>query len=79
MILPDILPYDNYNGDFKSFYEDVYKIFKNDFVDNRLHYKGRRLGLKKHPLIDGKEYTLYPFISSSFIFRYFLMFIIRMD
>ena len=61
MILPNILPYDSYNGDFKSFYEDVYKIFRNDFVNNRPVYKGRILGLKKHPQIDGKEYTFYHF------------------
>ena len=39
--------------------EAVYQIFKKDFVDSKPIYQSRRLQLKRHPLIDGKEYTFY--------------------
>jgi len=57
--LPDIIELDEFGGDFESFYEAVYQIFRKDFVDSKPQYRGKKLRLKRHPLIDGKEYTFY--------------------
>jgi len=59
--LPDIIELSEFGGDFESYYEAVYNIFKNDFVLNKPIYRGKRLRLKAHPYIDGKEYTFYHF------------------
>lgn len=57
--LPDLLLMESYNGDWIKYYEEVYKIFKKDFIDSRTEYKGRPVNLKKHPIVDGKECTFY--------------------
>ena len=59
--LPDKITLEEYGGDFSSYLEAVYAIFRRDFVDSRPVFEGTRLGLKKHPFIDGKEYTFYHF------------------
>lgn len=59
--LPEIITLVDHGGDFSSFFEAVYCIFKHDFIDTKPAFRGVRLGLKKYPLIDGKEYTFYHF------------------
>lgn len=59
--LPELICLDGFSGNFSLFYEAVYQIFKRDFVLSIPCYKGKRLRLKKHPYVDGKEYTFYHF------------------
>lgn len=59
--LPEIITLEEFGGNFSAFQEAVYQIFKQDFVDSKPIYKGKRLGLKKYPLIEGLEYTFYHF------------------
>ncbi|MBN7816855.1 hypothetical protein [Algoriphagus pacificus] len=59
--LPEIITLNEYGGDFTSYLEAVYAIFKRDFIDSSPRYEGKRLALKKHPYIEGKEYTFYHF------------------
>ena len=59
--LPDIITLEEFGGNFSAYFEAVYKIFKNDFVESRPVFEGKRIGLKMHPYIDGKEYTFYHF------------------
>jgi len=61
LVLPEIIELNDFGGNFHNYYEAVYEIFKNDFVNNKPVYRGKRLALKKHPYIDGKEYTFYHF------------------
>ncbi len=61
LILPDLITLEEYKGDFHAYYEAVYEIFKHDFVDSKPVYRGKKLNLKKHPIVDGKEYTFYHF------------------
>lgn len=60
-ILPDLITLEEYNGDIVKYIEIIYQVFKKDFVDNRPIFQGKRLRLKKHPFINGKEYTFYHF------------------
>jgi len=64
IVLPEIIEMNDFGGDFHSFNEAVYEIFRNDFVVNKPKFNGKRLGLKAHPIIDGKEYTYYHFTHS---------------
>jgi len=59
--LPEIITLNDFSGDFSSFYEAVYQIFKHDFVDSKPTFQGKRLRLKAYPYVDGKEYTFYHF------------------
>ena len=59
--LPEIIELIEFGGNFQNYYEAVYAIFKNDFVNNKPTFKGKRLALKAHPYIEGKEYTFYHF------------------
>jgi hypothetical protein len=64
ILLPNLILLENYNGNFALYNDAVYAVFSNDFVKNRPIFQGKRLGLKKHPMIDNKEYTYYHFTHS---------------
>ncbi len=57
--LPELIELNDVGGDFQKYLEEVYEIFKNDFVNDKPVFRGQRLRLKRHPLIDGREYTFY--------------------
>lgn len=57
--LPDLILLEDYGGDILTYLEDVYQVFCNDFVRSKPTFQGVRLGLKKYPIIEGKEYTFY--------------------
>lgn len=62
--LPEIIELNDFGGNFNAFNEAVYEIFRKDFVINKPIYRGKRLALKKHPIVNGKEYTYYHFTHS---------------
>ena len=64
MTLPDLIFFETYKGNFALYNEAVYAVFKRDFVKSRPIFQGKKLALKAHPLIDGKEYTYYHFTHS---------------
>jgi len=64
LTLPKLILFEDYKGNFTLYNEAVYAIFKNDFVKNRPIFQNKKLALKAHPLIDGKEYTYYHFTHS---------------
>lgn len=57
--LPDIIELNHFGGDFNMYFEHLYSIFKNHFIDDKPVFRGVRLGLKRHPELDGKAYTFY--------------------
>lgn len=57
--LPELIELNAFGGSFEKYIEAVYQIFKNDFIDTKPTFQGTRLGLKKYPLVDNKEYTFY--------------------
>ena len=64
LILPDLILLEDYSGIFAHYDNAVYAVFANDFIKNRPEFRGKKLGLKKYPVIDGKEYTYYHFTHS---------------
>lgn len=60
--LPQLVCLPEYGGDWERYLAALYIFFKKDFIDSTPMYKGKRLGLKKHPLKDGKEATFWHFI-----------------
>ncbi|MBC8414103.1 hypothetical protein H8E50_10610 [bacterium] len=61
--LPEIEPFNKYGGDWEKYLEALHAFFKNDFVESKPYFRGRRLGLKKYPLKKGKEATFWHLIS----------------
>ena len=61
MVLPEIVTLDDFNGDAIAYLEDRYALFRNDFVLNKPRFRGMWLGLKKHPLYDGREASFFHF------------------
>lgn len=57
--LPEILTFESFNGEWNVYCEKLYEIFKNDFIDSKPVFKGTPLSLKRHPMIDNKEYTFW--------------------
>lgn len=62
--LPEIIELNEFNGNYAEYNEAVYNIFKDDFVFHKPIYRGKKLSLKAHPIVDGKEYTYYHFTHS---------------
>ena len=60
--LPPLVLFSEYEGNWERYLEAIYNYFKQDFIDNRPSFRGRRLGLKKHPCEKGKEATFWHFI-----------------
>jgi len=61
--LPSLVLFVDYNGIWEVYLEAVYSFFKQDFVDSKPVFQGRRLGLKRHPVVNGKEATFWHMIS----------------
>lgn len=57
--LPELIELSQFGGNFAQYLEEVYKIFKNEFVLRRPLFRGIRLGLKKYPMYDDKEATFW--------------------
>lgn len=57
--LPGLIELNDFGGNFTDYLKAVYEIFKEDFVDSKPVFRGKRLGLKRYPLVEDKEYTFY--------------------
>lgn len=62
-MLPNLVLFENYKGDWNRYLDALYAFFKTDFIDSHPLFKGIRLGLKRHPLSKGKEATFWHLIS----------------
>lgn len=61
--LPALVLFEKSGGDWQKYLEAIYTFFKADFLDSRPTYNGKRVGLKRHPLSQGKEATFWHLIS----------------
>jgi hypothetical protein len=57
--LPELLLLVDFGGDYPSYIEAVYKVFKRDFVSKKTKFRGEELRLKWHPIYQDKAYTFY--------------------
>jgi hypothetical protein len=61
--LPPLVPFSDYRGDWDRYLNALYSYFESDFLRTRPLFRGQRLGLKRHPLWEGKEATFWHMIS----------------
>lgn len=57
--LPDLVLFQDYGGDWNPYLDAIYAYFEQDFVHSKPEFRGRRLGLKRHPEYDGKSATFW--------------------
>lgn len=57
--LPPLMEFNDYGGNWDRYLDAIYAAFRSDFVISKPRFRGRRLGLKRHPVIDGKEATFW--------------------
>lgn len=62
--LPQLVLFNDFQGNWARYLEALYDIFVADFVANKPVFRGIRLGLKRHPVIDGKEATFWHMTST---------------
>lgn len=61
--LPELVLLEAYEGHWPTYLEAIYAAFRACFVTSRPVFQGRRLALKVHPIIEGKEATFWHFIT----------------
>lgn len=61
--LPALVLFEEFGGDWQRYVDALYAFFKRDFIETRPTYEGKRVGLKRHPLSQGKEATFWHLIS----------------
>jgi len=61
--LPPLVLLSDCEGDWRRYLDALYSHFESDFLRTRPHFQGQRLGLKRHPLWEGKEATFWHMIS----------------
>ena len=57
--LPNLILLEYFGGDFNKFLNGVYDLFREDFIETKPIFRGKRLGLKKYPMSEGKEATFW--------------------
>lgn len=61
--LPALTLFEEFGGDWGSYLDALYVLFKHDFIDSKPVYNGVTLALKRHPVILNKEATFWHIIS----------------
>ncbi|WP_341633373.1 hypothetical protein [Sphingomonas agri] len=62
--LPPLILLEQFNGDWNAYLAAIYAKFQQDFLGHRPPFQGRRMGLKRQPIEEGKEATFWHFVST---------------
>lgn len=62
--MPKLILLEDFEGDWKLYLNAIYNCFCDDFIKQKAEYEGKKISLKKHPLLNGKEATFWHLISS---------------
>ena len=63
--LPDIICYDG-RREWKDYQDEIYGIFKHDFIDSSPQFENRKVQIRKYPVEYGKEEAfLHPYSLAS--------------
>jgi hypothetical protein len=61
--LPPLVYLEDAGGSWETYLGTLYGWFRRDFVESKPGWPGKRVGLKRYPLEQGKEATFWHFIS----------------
>jgi hypothetical protein len=59
LAFPELIPFDEYKGNFTSYFEAVYFVFENDFIKTQPVYEKLKVSVRKYPEVDGMHRTFY--------------------
>ena len=57
--LPNLENFEDYQNDWVIYENELYNIFKNDFIDSRPHFDNKQVNIRKHPIEYGKEEAFF--------------------
>ena len=55
--IPDLINYDDYEGDYKKYESDLYSAFDTSFGKKEYYFRGKKIKHKKNPEFQGKSCT----------------------
>lgn len=61
--LPPLVHLNDFLGDWPAYMAELARLFERDFGDPRPPFRGKRMGLKRHPVVNGVPATLWHIIS----------------
>lgn len=61
--LPPLVTLDQHGGDWPTYLTAIYALFTRDFLASKPRFPGKRMGLKRLPIRDGKEATFWHLVS----------------
>ncbi|WP_028121164.1 hypothetical protein [Epilithonimonas tenax] len=56
---PELILFEDFNGNFKSYFDVVYNVFHSNFIAHQPIYNGLKVSAQKHPEVDGIHRTFY--------------------
>jgi len=59
LVFTNLILFNDYSGDFKSYFQAVYTVFENDFIKSQPKYEGLKVSAQKHPEVYGIHRTFY--------------------
>jgi hypothetical protein len=57
--LPKLVLLSDYEGNWQTYENAIYEVFRMGFIDSKPAFRGRKLNLKKNPMEKGKEATFW--------------------
>jgi hypothetical protein len=59
LVFPDLICFEEYQGNFKNYFNAVYQIFSANFLKSNPHYEGVKVTAPRYPEVDGLSRTFY--------------------
>lgn len=63
--IPDLINYNDYEGDYKKYESDLYSAFDTSFGKKEYYFRGKKIKHKKNPEFQGKSCTFWHIISEN--------------
>lgn len=61
--LPGLVLLASFGGNWEEYLNALYHYYTQDFLESETYYEGRRLGIKRLPIIEGKDATFWHLVS----------------
>ncbi len=57
--LPDTVSLNDYGGDYEKYFDYLYSVFCTDLIKYQPSYDGKKVGARKHPMVNQKHEGFY--------------------
>jgi len=59
LVFPELICFEEYQGNFKNYFEAVYQIFSSHFIKSNPQFEGLKVTAPRYPEVDGLSRTFY--------------------